>query len=187
MIRIVGGGYKLPKRKVSIDDFRILNVSHEEWITHLYRARSKENCPKGGYHDFWGQNKRGLFECKKCGFQMSVTTGTIMEQSHVPLDKWFLLFFMVMQERENLTAITVREALGVSYPTAKFLLERTKNKEIEKWIGLTTMVIHHNYGNKSKELKKDDRVLDIDITAKYNERGEPILYFREMVLNKEVS
>ena len=34
--------------------------------------------------------KRNLLQCSDCRYQFSVTTGTIMHDTHLPLRKWFI-------------------------------------------------------------------------------------------------
>ena len=36
-----------------------------------------------------------LFQCKSCRYQFSVTSGTIMHDSHLPIRKWFLAVYLM--------------------------------------------------------------------------------------------
>ncbi|GHV12850.1 hypothetical protein AGMMS50268_38600 [Spirochaetia bacterium] len=65
-----------------------------------------------------------------------------MDKTRIPLDKWFLLFFMIIQERKNLTIIQIKNELEVSYPTAKLLFEKIKNPEIGEWLYYTCRIIY---------------------------------------------
>src|SRR5258705_1211840 len=39
-------------------------------------------------------SKRKLWKCFSCKKQFSVTVGTVFEDSHVPLNKWLLAFYL---------------------------------------------------------------------------------------------
>ena len=41
----------------------------------------------------------GKYECSHCHKQVSVTAGTILHRSHIPLIKWFLVFYLVMSDK----------------------------------------------------------------------------------------
>ena len=41
----------------------------------------------------------GKYECSHCHKQVSVTAGTILHRSHIPLTKWFLVFYLVMSDK----------------------------------------------------------------------------------------
>jgi len=51
-------------------------------------------CPHCGSFDCHrletGTHRAGLFYCRDCRGQFSVTVGTVFERSHVPLHKWVL-------------------------------------------------------------------------------------------------
>ena len=39
--------------------------------------------------------KRNQFACESCGYQFSVTAGTIFHDSHLPLRKWFIAILLI--------------------------------------------------------------------------------------------
>jgi transposase-like protein len=175
-------GYSLRKSKVTIEDFRLWNLTHDEWFDYLSYSIKNQNmeCSKCGSWEFYGPSKRRLFECKKCGYQGSITSGTIMDKTRVSLDKWFLLFFMVYQEGDNLSVVQVRDELGVSYPTAKLLLEKTKeNNDISYWLDTTRRFIYNRVDDMKKELKIEGRFEVFN-----NKKDDYSLWFRELVFNK---
>ena len=44
---------------------------------------------------------RKQFECASCGYQFSVTTGTIFNDTHLPLDKWFAADVLFLRSKEG--------------------------------------------------------------------------------------
>jgi transposase-like protein len=70
--------------------------------------------------------KRRLFECQDCGYQFSVRVDTIFQESRLPLWKWFLCLYMMIQSKKGMSANQLKRMLGVSYKTAWFLCHRIR-------------------------------------------------------------
>ena len=69
---------------------------------------------------FRTQNRTGrpLWECFVCGYQSSVTVGTVFEHTKLPLSVWFLAIYLMTQSKNAVSALELRRQLGVSYKTA---------------------------------------------------------------------
>ena len=65
-------------------------------------------------------------ECAECGYQFTVTAGTIFHDSHLPLEKWFLAVILICESRKGISANQVKRLLGVSYKTAWYLCHRIR-------------------------------------------------------------
>ena len=61
------------------------------------------------------------WQCKACGHQTSLTGGTMMHQSQLPLTKWFLAIYLVTQSKTNIAALALRRQLGISWKAAWLL------------------------------------------------------------------
>jgi transposase-like protein len=74
-----------------------------------------------------GKNKRTrLYQCLACGKQFSATSGTIFNDSHLPLTKWFMAIAMICEAKEGLSAKQFERHLGVNYRTAWHLAHRIR-------------------------------------------------------------
>ncbi len=63
--------------------------------------------------------KRGLFLCRKCKRQTSVTAGTLFHKTHKPLRMWFLAIWFVTSQKHGASALGLKRVLGLgSYNTA---------------------------------------------------------------------
>ena len=70
---------------------------------------------------------RPTFQCAGCGKQTSVTAGTVMHRSHLPLRTWFLAVHIVTSHSNGISALQLQAQLGLgSYETAWFLLQRLR-------------------------------------------------------------
>lgn len=70
--------------------------------------------------------KHNRWECKSCGYQFSVTAGTIMHDSHLPLRKWFLAIYLMCESKKGISANQMKRTLGVAYKTAWYLCHRIR-------------------------------------------------------------
>lgn len=75
-------------------------------------------CSKCGCTDTW-ELSSGRFECQRCGYQMSVTSGTPMHRTKKPLRLWFRAMWEMTTHRSGISAKDLQRALGFgSYETA---------------------------------------------------------------------
>lgn len=69
---------------------------------------------------------RGQFDCDACGYQFSVRVGTILQNSNLPLWKWFLAVYVMGRSKEGVSASQLERMLDVSYKTAWYLCHRIR-------------------------------------------------------------
>jgi transposase-like protein len=75
--------------------------------------------------------ERNQFDCDGCRYQFSVRVNTIFHDSHLPLWKWFLAVFMMVQARKGVSANQLKRTIGVSYKTAWYLCHRIRKAMAE--------------------------------------------------------
>jgi|SRR5579864_327303 len=75
-----------------------------------------------------------LLWCRECEYQFTVTAGTIFNDSHLPLGKWFMATLLLCEARKGMSANQLKRTLGVSYKTAWYLCHRIRAamKEMER-------------------------------------------------------
>jgi transposase-like protein len=69
---------------------------------------------------------RDQWDCDSCGYQFSVTAGTIFHDSHLPLWKWFLAVYMIGESKKGISSNQLKRMLRVSYKTAWYLSHRIR-------------------------------------------------------------
>lgn len=71
--------------------------------------------------------RAGLYKCSECGDTFTVTVGTVMEDSKVPLHKWLIAFYMMCASKTQISALQLQRQLELgSYNTARFLCARIR-------------------------------------------------------------
>ncbi len=66
------------------------------------------------------------WNCLGCGYQFSVTAGTIMHDSHLPLRKWFAAIYLMCVSKKGVSAHQLHRSLGMAYRTAWYLCHRIR-------------------------------------------------------------
>lgn len=75
-------------------------------------------CPKCQHTEAWS-TRRGLFTCRNCGFDTSVTAGTIFHKSRKPLRVWFRAMWHITSQKYGANALGLQRVLALgSYHTA---------------------------------------------------------------------
>jgi len=64
--------------------------------------------------------------CRGCGYQVSVTAGTLFHKTKVPLWKWFWAIYHMSQCKKDLSAVQLMKEVDVSYPTAWLMLQKLR-------------------------------------------------------------
>jgi transposase-like protein len=120
-------------------------------------------CPRCQSKSISEIRERNQYDCNSCRYQFSVTSGTIFHDSHLPLWKWFLTAYIMIESRKGVSANQIKRTIGVSYKTAWFLCHRIReamtvdnpvplSKIIEvdeTWVGGKRKNVGHGYkGNK---------------------------------------
>lgn len=71
-------------------------------------------------------SRSGLYYCASCNGQFTVTVGTVMERSKIPLSKWLFAMHLMGASKKGISALQLQRMLGVSYKTAWFLSHRIR-------------------------------------------------------------
>ena len=75
-----------------------------------------------------GESTRdGLYSCSKCRSEFTVTVGTIMHRSKLPIKKWLVAFYLVCSSKKGIPALQIQRQLGLgSYRTAWLLVNKIR-------------------------------------------------------------
>ena len=101
-----------------------------EWLERLLWPEGPI-CPHcgliGAAYKLNGKKQRaGLYECKGCAEQFTVTVGTVCERSHIPLNKWVLAFHLIVASKKGISAHQMHRMLGMTYKSAWFMCHRIR-------------------------------------------------------------
>src|SRR6476646_2075233 len=71
--------------------------------------------------------RKGLYKCRACRKQFTVTVGTIFESSHVPISKWLLAIHLLSASKKGMSAHQLHRMLDVTYRAAWFMAHRLRH------------------------------------------------------------
>ena len=124
-------------------------------------------CPGCAGRDAW-LTGRGLWMCRSCGRQTSVTAGTIFHRSRYPLRVWFAAMWFVCAQKNGVSALGLQCVLGFgSYETAWAWMHKLRRAMVrpdrdllggdgvsveidQTFIGGPTQVRSNRYANKAE-------------------------------------
>jgi len=86
----------------------------------LFEQRWREGfrCPRCAHEVAWYLRGRGLYECAGCGYQASLTAGTLFHKSRTDLRKWLLAIWLLASMKKPPSAAELSRQLGVTGKTA---------------------------------------------------------------------
>ena len=112
----------------SLKELKSRFQTEEACLDYLFQIRWPEGfiCPRCG-SIYFGQTKRALWHCQKCGLQTSITSGTIFHGTHKPLSLWFRVIWTITSQKYGTNALGLQRILDIGcYETAWQLLHKLR-------------------------------------------------------------
>mgnify|MGYP001610156792 CR=1 FL=1 len=115
----------------TIFEFQQRFSTEEECMKYLIESRWPDDfsCPRcqADGREFYWKKGRNLLQCKACGYQASVTAGTVLHRSKQPLTLWFWAAYLVTTHTPGLSAVQFQRQVGLSsYQTAFTMLHKLR-------------------------------------------------------------
>lgn len=99
-----------------------------EWLEKLRWPEGPVCSHCGVINHAYRTKKPGWYRCaeKDCRKDFTVTTGTVMERSHIPLNKWLMAFYLLNASKKGMSAHQLHRMLKVTYRSAWFMAHRIR-------------------------------------------------------------
>jgi len=100
-----------------------------EYIEALRWPNGVRVCGKcGSVGSDYPTKREGRYRCgaKECRKDFTVTTGTVMESSHIKLSVWLMAFYLMASSKKGMSAHQLHRSLDVTYKSAWFLAHRIR-------------------------------------------------------------
>ncbi len=146
-------------------------------ISHITRKVTKDT-----------DNKRAkLYQCleKTCKQQFSATSGTIFNDSHLPLHKWFMALALVVDAKKGMSAKQLQAHLGIgSYRTAWYMAHRIRKSmdvdqsEFPKMTGVVEMDETYIGGKSIRRGQQGRSTKNKEIVVAIRQRGGPVRFMQ---------
>jgi transposase-like protein len=109
---------------------KLVNQFHSEDTCREYleelRWPDGVQCPRCESKNIRNSYTRNQYDCGSCGYQFSVTSGTILHDTHLPLNKWMMAVYLMIEARKGVSALQLKRTLDVAYKTAWYLCHRIR-------------------------------------------------------------
>jgi len=102
-------------------------LEFEQWFAteqacrdYLWQIRYQDGfvCARCGGREVWKMSC-GLYWCRRCDYQLSVTAGTVFQGTRKPLRLWFRAMWYMVNQKQGVSALGLQRVLGLgSYRTA---------------------------------------------------------------------
>lgn len=105
--------------------------TEKECREYLFQIRWPDGfrCPRCEGTEYWPVRSI-LLQCVDCGYQASLTVGTIFQGTHLPLTVWFRAMWWVTSQKNGASALGLKRVLGCSYKTAWMLLHKFRRSMV---------------------------------------------------------
>lgn len=113
---------------LTYEQFESQYSTEEACAEAIYQAKWPNGfrCPRCSCSRAYNLHTRRHYQCADCGYQASLTAGTIMENTRTPLKKWFIAMFMISRAN-GINATRLMELIGVTYKTAWAMLMKIRH------------------------------------------------------------
>jgi transposase-like protein len=107
---------------MSLSQFLELYGTEEQCEAALEQTRWPDGfrchrCGEQVYGLVYGRRQR-RYQCRSCRHQTTVTAGTIMKATKLPLTKWFQAFYLVGDAKTGIFSLSQMRKIGVTCRTA---------------------------------------------------------------------
>ncbi len=130
------------------------------------------------------ETEKQLFYCKECDYQFTVTAGTIFNDSHLPLQKWFLATLLLCEAKKSMSALQLKRTIWGqhkgSYKTAWYLCHRIRAamKEAERPMLEGTVEMDETYvGGKKKGWGQKAGIAAKEVVIGIRQRNGDLRFF----------
>jgi transposase-like protein len=113
-------------------EFERLYGTEEQCLVSWVKTRQDAGmpCPRCGNPKSYVYGHR--VGCTRCDMRWSITSGTVMADTKLPLTTWFRAMHLMSSTKQCISAVELGRRLGVSYPTAWYLHKRLRHSMTEQ-------------------------------------------------------
>ena len=125
---------------LNLREFDTRFSSEEGCREYLFKLRWPDGfcCPRCSVHKSWPS--RGILRvCAGCGYQASVTAGTMFQDTRTPLRLWFQAMWWMTTQKNGASALGLQRVLGLKqYQTAWTWLHKLRSAMVRPGRDLLT-------------------------------------------------
>src|ERR1022692_206969 len=133
---------------------------------YLIRQRWNGNvvCPYCGFSKVYVIENGKRFKCgdrANCAKKFSVTVGTIMEASNIPVHKWLTAIYICTADKKGISSYQLAKDIGISQKASWFMIHRIRERMMPKigkkfsdFVEADLTFVGGSIENKTKKIRK---------------------------------
>ena len=108
-----------------MDLFPTEEAAHD-WFVEQRWSKTERHCPRCGSTGTAPSKRQFTFWCPDCKQRFSVRTGTVLEESRLPLRKWAIAIYLHLTSLKGVSSMKLHRDINVTQKTAWFMLQRIR-------------------------------------------------------------
>jgi len=118
----------LKQQAISLKEWQERFKDEESCREHLAKIRWPNGfvCPHCQGKQAWYTGGHELYECQQCHKRTSVTAGTLLHATKIPLTSWFTAIYLMSVDKGGLSATRLQTYLQLSWNSAALLLSKLR-------------------------------------------------------------
>ena len=96
------------------------------WFAEQRWGKAGRHCPRCGSVETKPSKRLHTFWCQDCKERFSVRTGTVLEESRLPLRKWAIAIYLHLTSLKGVSSMKLHRDIGATQKTAWFMLQRIR-------------------------------------------------------------
>jgi len=95
---------------------------------HLEQIRwgNKPECPHCNHNKIYIFKDKRTFKCADCKRKFTVTVGTVFENTNLPLTKWFMAIYLILNHKKGISSLQLGRDIGITQKSAWFVNHRLR-------------------------------------------------------------
>ena len=104
-----------PPFPTSLQHFQAQFATEEGCAEYLAACRWPDGfaCPRCGHARAYALAGCRRWQCASCRYQVSLTAGTVLHNSKMPLTTWFWAAYLMTTDKRGLSALLLQRQLGI--------------------------------------------------------------------------
>ena len=121
-----GKHYREGMSLVQLMDLFPTEEAAHDWFGEQRWRKTGRHCPRCGSTGTAPSKRQFTFWCSDCKQRFSVRTGTVLEESRLPLRKWAIAIYLHLTSLKGVSSMKLHRDINVTQKTAWFMLQRIR-------------------------------------------------------------
>ena len=121
-----GKHYREGMSLVQLMDLFPTEEAAHDWFVEKRWSETGRHCPRCGSTVTTPSKRQFTFWCPDCKQRFSVRTGTVLEESRLPLRKWAIAIYLHLTSLKGVSSMKLHRDINVTQKTAWFMLQRIR-------------------------------------------------------------